>query len=137
MTFLVDTNVLSEIHKRLPNPGVDQWFSDTPPEQLRISVLTVGEIGKGITQLRERGDEQQAAHFQTWLDDVVAAFGNQIVPVTLEIASQWSTQSGRQPVAVVDGLIAATARVHGWTVVTRNVKHFEWVGMRVVNPFTG
>jgi predicted nucleic acid-binding protein len=137
VTFLIDTNVLSEIHKRVPNPGVDQWFSDTPPEELRISVLTVGEVGNGITQLRERGDGQQAAHFQVWLDDVVAAFGDRIAPVTMEIAWAWSMQSGRQPIAVVDGLIAATAHVHGWTVATRNVKHFELVGVRVVNPFSG
>lgn len=136
MSFLLDTNVLSETRKRRRNDGVTEWISSTPPERLHLSCLTVGEIERGITRVRERGDHHQVALFSTWLDDVIETFGNRIVPITVEIAREWGAQSVRQPVPVPDALIAATARVHGLTLVTRNVKDFEHTGVRVLNPFT-
>lgn len=136
MTFLLDTNILSETKKRTPDRGVDQWFALTPDNQLHVSVLTLGEIGKGITQKRERGDQRQAAVFESWLADIVIRYGDRIAPVTSEIAREWGAQSTRQPISVVDGLIVATARVHGWIMVTRNVKDFERTGVRLLNPFT-
>lgn len=72
----------------------------------------------------------------SWLEDVIDAFAGRIAPVTVEVAKEWGAQSARQPVPVPDALIAATAKVHGWTLVTRNVKDFEHTGVRVVNPFT-
>lgn len=136
MTFLLDTNILSEKRKRTPNRGVQRWFSDIPENQMHISVLSIGEIGSGITQKRERGDHLQAAVFESWLGEIVSRYRDRIVPVTIEIAREWGAQSGRHPISAADGLIAATAQVHGWTVVTRNVKDFEPTGVRVLNPFT-
>lgn len=136
MTFLLDTNILSETRKRIRNTGVTEWISNTPTERVHVSVLTIGEIGNGITQVRERGDHAQAALFESWLDDIVETYGPRIVPVTVDIALAWGEQSSRQPISAIDGLIAATANVHRWTVVTRNVKDFEPTGARVLNPFT-
>lgn len=136
MSYLLDTNVLSETRKHSRNPGVTEWISATSPEHMHVSVLTIGEIGHGITQLRERGDRPQVAVIERWLDDVVQEFGKRIIPVTLDIAHEWGAQSKTQPITAVDALIAATAKVHGWTVVTRNVKDFDSTGVRLLNPFT-
>ncbi|MFN2495408.1 MAG: type II toxin-antitoxin system VapC family toxin [Pseudonocardiaceae bacterium] len=137
MSYLLDTNVLSETRKRNRNPSVTEWLSVTIQERMHVSVLTIGEIGHGITQLRARGDHRQAAVFERWLADVIHGFGRRIVPVTLEIAREWGAQSKVQPIPVIDALIAATAKVHGWTLVTRNVKDFDSTGVRVLNPCTG
>src|SRR5438093_688143 len=113
--YLLDTNVLSETRKRVQNRGVKTWVADTPADRIHLSVLTIGEVGRGITQVRERGDHRQATTLDVWLQDVLDAFGDNIVPVTIEIAQEWSAQSGRQPIPPTDGLIAATAKVHRWT----------------------
>ena len=136
MSYLLDTNVLSETRKRHRNAGVTEWISTIDPERMYLSTLTVGEISRGITLLHERGDHRQAAVIESWLDNVVHGFGTRIVPVTLEIAREWGAQSTAQPVPVIDGLIAATAKVHGWALVTRNIKDVDAPGVRVVNPFT-
>ena len=136
MSYLLDTNVLSETRKRNRNAGVTEWIATTDLERMHLSALTIGEISQGITQLHERGDRRQAAVIESWLDDVVQGFGARIAPITLEIAREWGAQRKAQPVPVVDALIAATARVHGWTLVTRNVKDFDTTGVRVLNPFT-
>jgi len=100
-------------------------------------VLTLGEIEQGITRIRNKGDQQKAAALERWLREVEAGFAERIIPVTLRIASEWGRQRLEQPIPVVDALIAATARVHGWIVVTRNAKDFERAGVRVHNPFVG
>jgi len=136
VSYLLDTNILSETRKRNGDPRVKEWISATSRERMHISVLTIGELGHGITQLRERGDRRQAAVIEGWLDEVVDEFGKRIVPVTLDVAREWGMQSSARPAPTVDALIAATAMVHGWTVVTRNVKDFEATGVRLLNPFT-
>ena len=137
MTYLLDTNVLSETRKRQPAAGVADWIAATPPGQLHVSVLTLGEIEQGIARIRGRGDRQQASALQRWLGDVEAGFEDRILPVTLPVAAAWGRQQCAQPLPVVDALIAATARVHSLTVVTRNVKDFELAGVQVLNPFAG
>src|SRR5690348_10145228 len=122
MTYLLDTNVLSETRKRQPAVGVAEWIAATPPDRMHISVLTLGEIERGIARSRGRGDQDQTAALERWLQDLQAGFEERILPVSLP---------------VVDALITATARVHGLTVVTRNVKDFEPAGIPVLNPFTG
>ncbi len=135
MTYLLDTSVLSETRKRRPAPGVREWIASTPAGLLFVSVLTLGEIERGIARIRERGDRAQAAGLERWLRDVEAGFGERIVPVTLRVAGACGRQDLVQPIPVIDGLIAATARVHGWIVVTRNTKDFERAGVQVLNPF--
>lgn len=136
MTYLLDTNVLSETRKRQPAEGVTEWIAATPPERLHVSVLTLGEIEQGIARIRGRGDQQQATALERWLREVELGFEDRILPVTLPVASAWGRQQYARPLPVVDALIAATARVNEMTVVTRNVKDFEHAGVRVVNPFT-
>ena len=135
MSYLLDTNILSETRKRHRNTGVTEWISRTPSERLHLSILTIGEIDRGIKRLAQRGDQHQATVLGGWLEDVVDEFGDRIVPITLEVAREWGGQAS-QSIPVVDGLIAATAKVHGWMVITRNTKDFVNAGARVLNPFT-
>jgi toxin FitB len=137
MTYLLDTNVLSETRKRQPAVGVAEWIAATPPDRMHISVLTLGEIEQGIARIRGRGDQDQAAALERWLTDVQAGFEDRILPVSLPVATAWGRQPQTQPVPVIDALIAATARVHGLTMVTRNAKDFEPAGIPVLNPFAG
>lgn len=135
MTYLLDTNVLSETRKRQPAEGVTEWIAATPPERLHVSVLTLGEIEQGIARIRGRGDRQQATALERWLREVELGFADRILPVTVPVASAWGRQQHAQPLPVIDALIAATARVNKMTVVTRNVKDFEHSGVPVFSPF--
>jgi toxin FitB len=135
VTYLLDTNVLSETRKRQPATGVVNWIAATPPDRLHVSVLSLGEIEQGIARVRGRGDRSQASALEYWLRDVEAGFEDRVLPVTLRVAAAWGRQQRARPLPVIDALIAATAQVHGMTVVTRNVKDFELTGVQVVNPF--
>jgi toxin FitB len=137
VTYLLDTNVLSETRKRQPAAGVADWITATPPERMHVSVLTLGEIEQGIARVRGRGDLYQAAALEHWLRDVESGFEDRVLSVTLPVAAAWGRQQYSQLLPVIDALIAATARVHGMTVVTRNVKDFELAGVPVLNPFAG
>jgi hypothetical protein len=133
--YLLDTNVLSETRKREPEAAVADWITATPPDRLHVSVLTLGEIEQGIGRIRGRGDRNQASALERWLRDVQTGFEDRILPVTLAVAAAWGRQQYARPLPVIDALIAATARVHDLTVVTRNVKDFELAGVQVLNPF--
>ena len=135
MTYLLDTNVLSETRKRRPAAGVADWIAATPPDRLHVSVLTLGEIAQGIARVRGREDRHQASALERWLADVETGFEERILPVDLPVAAAWGRQQYAQPLPVLVALIAATARVHGMTVVTRNAKDFELAGVQVLNPF--
>ena len=137
MTYLLDTNILSETRKRQAATGVTDWIAATPPELLHVSVLTLGEIEHGIVRIRGRGDHEQAVGLERWLREVELGFADRILPITLPVASAWGRQQHSQPLPVIDGLIAATAKVNSLTVVTRNAKDFERSGVQVVNPFGG
>jgi predicted nucleic acid-binding protein len=137
MTYLLDTNVLSETRKRQPAAGLTDWIAATPPDRMHVSVLSLGEIEQGIAKLRWRGDQFQAAALERWLRDVQAGFEKRILPVTVPVAVAWGRQQQAQPLRVIDALIAATARVHGMTVVTRNVRDFELAGVQVIDPCAG
>jgi toxin FitB len=136
VTYLLDTSVLSETRKRQPAAGVAGWIAATPPGRLHVSVLTLGEIEQGIARIRGRGDGRQASALEGWLRDVEAGFEGRVLPVTLPVAAAWGRQQHAQPLPVIDGLIAATARVHGMTVVTRNVRDFQQAGVPVLSPFS-
>ena len=135
MTYLLDTNVLSETRKRQPAVGVAEWIAATPPDRMHISVLTLGEIEQGIARVRARGDRQQASALERWLREVETGFEDRLLPVTLPVAAAWGRQQYAQPLPVIDALIAATARVHGMTVVTRNVKDFQRLGISLLDPW--
>lgn len=134
MTYLVDTNVLSEVRKRRPDPGVRRWYSATVSSELYLSVLVVGEIRQGIERLRRR-DDRAAESLESWLGTLLARFGDHVVPVSAEVADRWGRLNVPDPLPAVDGLMAATALVHGWTLVTRNERDVAESGVPLLNPF--
>lgn len=137
MSYLVDTNVLSEARKpRRANAGVTGWLAATPPEQLHLSVLVVGEVRRGTDALARR-DPRAAAVFEDWLRAVRREYAERILPITEEIAQQWGRTNAVRPIPAVDGLMAATAVVHDLTFVTRDERDVEGTGARTLNPFTG
>ena len=135
MAYLLDTNVLSELRKSdRCDANVRMWAERIPASQLWISVLSLGEIRKGIESLR-RKDAPQCVVLERWLVMVEQEFENRILPVTEAIADEWGRLQARQPFAIVDSLVAATAEVHRLCVATRNTKDFKAAGVQVVNPF--
>ena len=139
--FLLDTNVLSEFKRRgAPDPQVTSWLRATDPDLLWASVLSSGEIRKGIERL---APGRRRAVLEKWLDvDLDRWFEERLIPVSKAIADRWGmlTAAGLKKgsqLSSVDGLIAATASVHELTVVTRNVKDFESLGVAIVNPWKG
>lgn len=135
MSFLLDTNVVSEIRKQAPNAGVAEWFASVPADRLFLSVLVVGEIRQGIERLARR-DPDQAEIFERWLSQLVGGYADRLVPITERIAQAWGRLNVPDPVPVVDGLMAATALVHDWTLVTRNADDVRSTGVRLLNPFS-
>lgn len=136
MSFLLDTNVVSEVRKKTPDPAVSAWFASVPADELFLSVLVVGEIRQGIERLARR-DPAQAEIFEQWLSRLVDAYGDRIVPITARVAEAWGRLNVPDPVPVVDGLMAATALVHGWILVTHNVGDVASTGVRLLDPFAG
>jgi toxin FitB len=135
VTYLLDTNVLSEARRPKGNRGVKEWFAAAPPDALFVSVLVLGEIRSGVDKLAKR-DAARAAIYEAWLEELCDVYADRLLPVTADVAQIWGRINATTSVPVVDGLIAATARVHGLTVVTRNVTDLERAGVQVVNPFT-
>ncbi|ONI87200.1 VapC toxin family PIN domain ribonuclease [Saccharothrix sp. ALI-22-I] len=135
MSFLLDTNIVSEIRKKVPNPGVSAWFTSVPASELFLSVMVVGEIRQGIERLARR-DSTQAEVVERWLGQLIDVYGDRVAPVTAEVAETWGRLNVPDPLPVVDGLLAATALAHGWTLVTRNVSGVASTGARLLNPFT-
>jgi predicted nucleic acid-binding protein len=137
MSFLIDTNIISEVRKGPRcNANVAAWFAAIDEGDLFLSVLVLGEIRKGIELARPR-DPAKAKALEVWLAAVDGAFGERILPVDRAVADLWGRMSGRRPISTVDGLLAATASVHGLTLVTRNEADVARLGAKVLNPFNG
>jgi predicted nucleic acid-binding protein len=134
MSYLLDTNVVSELRKRFPDPNVEAWYESVAGNQLYLSVLTLGEIRLGVERARRR-NPAKAAVIENWLTRLASAYGDHIVAVDTAIADTWARLSVPDPLPVVDGLLAATAAVRNWTLVTRNTEDVERSGIRVLNPF--
>jgi toxin FitB len=134
VSYLLDTNVVSEVRRPRPDPGVLAWFESARADELYLSVLVIGEIRRGIERLAQR-DPGRADMFEKWLIDLQELYGQRVVPVTAPIAELWGRLTARDPLPVVDGLMAATALVHGWTFVTRNTADVIRTGARLVDPF--
>ncbi|MFN3932552.1 MAG: type II toxin-antitoxin system VapC family toxin [Brevundimonas sp.] len=135
--FLLDTNVISEPKRARPDEGVIGWLGDQLLSDLHISVITVGELRRGIVRL-EPGRRRDDLDF--WLADLILRYGERILPVDLDVTERWAAlaetaRAAGRPSQMTDELIAATAHVHGLTVVTRNVRHFEPSGCRVLSPW--
>jgi predicted nucleic acid-binding protein len=133
--FLLDTNVLAELRKgRRANANVRAWFDALAPEDIRLSVVTIGEIRTGIENIRRR-DPVAAASLERWLARLLRDYGDSVLPVDVTIAEEWGRLNVPSRLPVIDGLLAATARVHGFTLATRNVTDVARTGVEVVNPF--
>ena len=135
MNYLLDTNVVSEIRKPLADENVRAWFASTRADELYLSVLTVGEIRRGIERLRRR-DAAQAGIFEAWLATLRRDFAQRVLPITADIADEWGRLGVPGPIPTVDGLLAATARVENLTLVTRNTADLTHTGASLLNPFT-
>lgn len=136
--FLLDTNIPSEMTRPHPQPSVAQWLDDAEDDQLYLSVVSLGEILKGIAILPESKHRSQ---LQQWLDATLRPwFDGRILPVDEPIAERWGLLAGQcrlrgRPLKVADGLIAATAIEHDLAVVTRNARDFEGLGVAIFNPW--
>lgn len=136
MSFLLDTDVISELRKRTRiNEGVAQWFSGVDDGEVFLSVLTIGEIRRGIESIRRR-DGDRAVALNRWLHGLVTQFETRLLPVDRSVAEEWGRMTAAATLPVVDGLIAATARVHGLTLVTRNTRDISRTGAQCFNPFS-
>lgn len=133
--FLLDTVVLSELRKKDRNPGLVRWIDQRKDSELFVSVVTIGEIERGIRQLRDK-DTAFAQRLTDWQSQLLLLYVDRILPVTMPIARRWGSLSAELGRADADILIAATALEHDMTVVTRNEKHFVPAGGRVLNPWT-
>lgn len=135
MKFLLDTNVIAEIRKgSRANAHVRSWFAALDPDAILLSVVTIGEIRKGIENVRRR-DAAAARALERWLRRVLRDHRDRILAVDLPVAEEWGRLNVPDPVPVIDGFLAATAKVHGLTLATRNVKDVARSGAEVVNPF--
>jgi predicted nucleic acid-binding protein len=135
MSYLLDTNIISELKCNKPNSQVQHWFSIIPTEALFLSVLTLGEIRKGIEKL-EQGSKRN--DLNVWLEyNLVEWFGDRILNIDEAVAERWGylTANVVKPLPAIDGLLAATALTHNLKMVTRNVKDFDLPGLEVINPF--
>jgi hypothetical protein len=136
--YLIDTNVISEARKRAnANPGVRRFFhsAQTNEESLYISVITVGEIRRGIELIRHRGDSRQARRLEIWLASILLEYEEHILDFSHDEAQVWGRLRVPHPENAIDKQIAATALTHDLTLVTRNADHFERLGIQLLNPF--
>jgi toxin FitB len=132
--YLLDTDVLSELRKTTRHPGVAAWIGAADAASLYLSVVTLGEVERGIARQRRQNPEF-AARLAAWRDDLLRLHAERVLPVTEPIARRWGALSDQIGHGGADLLIAATGLDHGLTVVTRNIDHFEPTGVPVLNPF--
>jgi toxin FitB len=135
LSYLIDTNVLSELRRKAPDARVLDWFSQRPTGTLYLSVLTLGEIRKGVEAL---SDPPRRLALLDWLEtELPAFFVGRILPIDAAVADRWGrmvAQAGR-PLPAIDSLLAATALQHGLILVTRNLRDVKGLGVQVVNPW--
>ena len=136
MRYLLDTNIVSELRKGARcDPAVAGWEqAELTPHGGAISVITIGEIRKGIALIAPR-DPQQAARLESWLAGLCQDFASRILPVSRDVAEEWGRLNALRPLPAVDSLLGATAQVHGLILVTRSVSDLRAVGLHIVNPF--
>jgi predicted nucleic acid-binding protein len=134
VSFLLDTVVLSELRKANPSRKVVQWIKAQKAESLFISVVSIGELERGIEKAR-KSDVVFATELEQWLETLLSLYADRILQVSANAARLWGRLSAKLGHDGADLLIAATALTHGLTVVTRNVKHFVATGVRVFDPY--
>ena len=135
MSYLLDTNVISEIARTRPDNNVIKWFQSVPDDSLHLSVLTLGEIRKGVEKIKENERKEK---LRLWLEhDLLVWFANRILPINEQVADKWGrlqNHAGR-PIPAIDSLIAATALHYDLRLVTRNGQDFQHPGLEIINPW--
>jgi predicted nucleic acid-binding protein len=134
MSYLLDTNVLSELRKPRPDTNVKAWFGSVRGADLHLSVLVIGEIRQGVERLRRR-DPVRAVPYDAWLGTLQREYADRVLPITSAVAEAWGRLNAGDPISVVDGLMAATAVTHGLTFVTRNMAGVVGRGIDCLNPW--
>lgn len=138
MSFLLDTNVVSELIARRPDPNVVHWVEGQDTETVFLSVITVGELNRGIQRLP---DSRRKKAISNWLNgDLLVRFGDRILPLDVPVMMTWGAlvarmEAGGRLIPAIDSLLAATALEHGLIVATRNVHDFEATGVSIINPW--
>lgn len=135
MSLLLDTNILSEVRKKERcHPAVARWWSRVDRDEIYLSALVLGEIRRGIELVRSR-DPAQAQALERWLNALADGFRERILPVDQPVAEEWGRMNALRTFPVIDGLLAATAKVYDLTLVTRDVDDLAGCGARLLDPF--
>ena len=135
MSYLLDTNVISELRKgQRADAGVLAWLGSVPEAELYLSVLVVGELRQGVERMRRR-DPRSAEKLDQWLATLTSRYETRILAVDAHVAELWGRLNVPDPLPAVDGLLAATALAHGLTLVTRNTRDVARSGAELLNPF--
>lgn len=135
MNYLLDTNIISEVRKGTKcDANVAAWYASIDDADIFLSVLVLGEIRKGVERARP-SDPAQARALEKWLTTVAESFAERVLTVDQAVADEWGRMGAKRPVSTVDALLAATAKVHGMTLATRNVSDVAGLGADLVNPF--
>jgi toxin FitB len=133
--YLLDTSIVAELRKGVrANGKVRAWFATLDPDAIFLSVLTIGEIRRAVESLRRR-DLPAARAMDGWVHRLIGEHHAHVLPIDLPIVEEWGRLSVPDPLPVIDGLLAATAKVHGLTLATRSVKDVSRTRVRLVNPF--
>jgi len=132
---LIDTNIISEVRKGAKcNRHVAAWYESIVDADIYLSVLVVGEIRKGIERARPNNPAQASA-LEQWLTEMVRSFAERILPIDQAVADEWGRMSAKRSLSTIDALLAATAKVNGMTLATRNISDVVNLGVRVLDPF--
>jgi toxin FitB len=135
VNYLLDTNIISEVRKGAKcDASVAAWYDSIDDAEIFLSVLVLGEIRKGVERARS-SNPAQARALEKWLTTVAESFAERVLTVDQAVADEWGRMGAKRPVSTVDALLAATAKVHGMTLATRNVSDVADLGADFVNPF--
>jgi predicted nucleic acid-binding protein len=138
MSILLDTNVVSELVARRPDPNVISWVQSLDPGAVFLSVITIGELNRGIQKLSDSARKRKLANWLT--GDLLLRFGDHVLPLDVLVMMAWGSLVARieaagQKIPAIDSLLAATAAHHGLSLATRNVRDFKPTGIAIVNPW--
>ncbi|CAG7856525.1 hypothetical protein MCAMS1_01044 [biofilm metagenome] len=136
MPYLLDTDILSALRKKRRDPKLEKWFAANRAADFYLSVVTVGEIQRGISR-QQSVDPAFASALSNWLEGLLVHYGGRVLPLTVGIARRWGKLSAELGHHGADLMIAATALEHNLTVITRNTTYFEPTRVAVINPFVG
>jgi predicted nucleic acid-binding protein len=134
MPYLLDTDILSAIRRKQRDQNLKKWLRSINPADFYLSVVTIGEVERGITQQR-RNNPDFAEDLQRWLDTILQRYEQRILPLSVSIARRWGQLSGELGHKGADLMIAATSLEHNLTVATRNTRHFEPAQVSLINPY--